>query len=142
MSKNFLVKFLSLAAAATFVFAGADQAFAGGDRIRLRCNAEGSQDISMDAKFEQRGNRLKFDASFEARAGLGFNAGQALTVIVGGVDVGQMILSDIGDIVGDLDFDTNIERNDNDVPPPGNFPEVGAGTSVVVGPLGCALQND
>ena len=118
-------------------------AFGGGhDRIRLRCDAEGVQDTSMDAKFESRDGRAKFDASFEARPGGAFSAGQVLDVKVGGVTVGQMTLFSIGDIVGDLNFDTTAQAADDDLLLPGGFPSVDQGTSVMVGPLGCALQDD
>ena len=129
---------LALALGASLpIFAG------GGDRTRLRCSAEGIQDISMDAKYEARGNRVKFDTSFEALPGLGFNAGDSLEVAIGGISLGQMRLVSIGDIVGDLNFDTTAQANDDDMPLPGQFPSnVASGTSVTVGPLGCALQQD
>jgi len=112
------------------------------DRVRLRCDAEGVQDISMDAKFESRNGRIKFDASFEAQPGVGYSAGQTLDVKVGGVSVGRMTLFSIGDIVGDLNFDTTAQANDDDLLLPSGFPSVGEATSVMVGPLGCALQDD
>ena len=144
MRTNLMQKLIWTAAAACLaaIFTASPAMAGDDDRVRLRCSADGTQDISMDAKFEARNGRAKFDASFEAQPGLGFSAGQQLDVVVGGTLVGQMTLSDIGDIVGDLDFDTNVEANDNDVPLPGDFPAVGVGTSVVVGPLGCALQNN
>ena len=118
-------------------------AFAGGqDRIRLRCDAQGVQDISMDAKFESRNGRAKFDASFEARPGGAYSAGQVLDVKVGGISIGQMTLVSIGDIVGDLNFDTTAQADDDDLLLPGGFPAVDVATSVMVGPLGCALQDD
>ena len=132
-----------LMAAAALLLAGTAPASAGGnDRIRLRCDADGTQDISMDAKFESRRGRIKFDASFEAAPGLGFSAGQSLDVIVGGTFVGRMLLADIGDIVGDLDFDTTAQADDDDLPLPGDFPALEEGTSVIVGPLGCALRDN
>lgn len=134
----------SLVLALALTLGGALPAFAGGgDRTRLRCNAQGVQDISMDAKYEARGNRVKFDASFEAMPGLGFNAGDVLDVTVGGIVVGQMTLASIGDIVGDLNLDTTAQPDDDDLPLPGEFPSnVAGGTSITVGPLGCALQQD
>jgi len=119
-------------------------ALAGGDRTRLRCDADGAGDITMDARYEARGNRDKFDASFEALAGGNFAAGDILTVSVGGNDVGGMTLTVNplnGDIEGDLEFDSQVEPNDDSIPFPGNFPAVSDGTSVVVGPIGCALED-
>jgi hypothetical protein len=115
-----------------------------GDRLRLRCDADGSDDFSMDGRFESRGSRLKFDASFEAEAGLGFEAGQVLTVSVGGKAVGEMVLfvGAGGDVEGDLNFDTSAQSDDDDLPFPTDFPEVFDGASVVVGSLGCDLDND
>jgi hypothetical protein len=108
--------------------------------IRLACSAQGAQDFSMDARYEDRRGRRKFDASFEAAQNLGFVAGQRVAVSVGGVSVGQMILTRDpanGDITGDLEFDT---RRDEGNPFPANFPNVSRGTSIVVGSLGCALN--
>jgi hypothetical protein len=42
-----------------------------------------------------------------------------------------------GDIIGDLEFDTQSDENN---PFPANFPSVGSSTSVTVGSLGCALN--
>ena len=145
MKNNTLtLKAASFIAAALLIASAAVPAVAGdNDQVRLRCDADGTQDISMDAKFESRNGRIKFDASFEARPGLGFGAGQTLDVKVGGVSVGQMTLVNIGDVIGDLNFDTTAQANDDDVPLPGGFPSgVRGGTSVMVGPLGCALQAD
>ena len=108
--------------------------------VRLACSAAGAQDFSMDARYEDRRGRRKFDASFEAAPNLGFVAGQRIDVSVGGVKVGQMILARDpanGDIAGDLEFDT---RRDEGNPFPANFPNVTRGTSIVVGSLGCALN--
>ncbi|HBK90052.1 MAG TPA: hypothetical protein DDZ68_00125 [Parvularcula sp.] len=109
-------------------------------RLRLQCTAEGATDHSISARFEQRGARRKFDASFEAAPGLGWAAGQFLTVRVGSVNVGTMRLirdAASGDIIGDLEFDTRV---DNGNPFPANFPAVRAGANVRVGPLACALR--
>jgi hypothetical protein len=108
--------------------------------VRLACAAAGAQDFSADARFEDRRGRRKFDASFEAAPNLGFLPGQRLSVAVGGVTVGQMTLARDpvnGDVIGDLEFDS---RPDERVPFPTNFPAVGSGTGVVIGPLGCALN--
>jgi hypothetical protein len=99
----------------------------------------------MDAKFESRRGRRKFDSSFEAAPGLGFAAGGTLDVVVDGVLVGQMELFQAlnGDVEGDLNFDTTAQADDDDLPFPPDFPSVDVGTSVVVGgTLGCTLQRD
>lgn len=109
-------------------------------RLRLQCTADGATDHSISARFEQRGARRKFDASFEAAPGLGWAAGQFLEVRVATVRVGAMRLirdAASGDIIGDLEFDTRV---DDGSPFPANFPAVRAGTNVRVGPLACALR--
>lgn len=113
---------------------------AGDDRLRLRCDAEGVRDISMDGRYEERRNRAKFDASFEAAPGGNFSQGDVLPVMVAGIEVGSMelIRTVNGDLEGDLEFDT---RRDEGNPFPNNFPQTGEGTSVMVGPLGCDLDN-
>lgn len=109
-------------------------------RLRIQCTAEGATDHSISARYEQRGARRKFDASFEAAPGLGFAAGQFLAVRVGATQVGTMRLirdAASGDIIGDLEFDTRVDDGN---PFPANFPAVRAGTNVRVGPLACALR--
>jgi hypothetical protein len=113
-------------------------ALAGGDRIRLQCDSQGVGDTSMDARYQERRGRAKFDGSFEAAPGGDFADGDLLTVVVGSIEVGTIALTTQlnGDIGGDIEFDT---RADELNPFPKNFPDVAAGTSVTVGPLGCAL---
>lgn len=115
-------------------------ASAGDERTRLSCDSEGAGDISMDARYEDRRNRSKFDGSFEAAPGGVFTDGDMLAVKVGGVEVGYItLLTQInGDLGGDIEFDT---RTDELNPFPESFPEVSPGTSVTVGPLGCSLQD-
>lgn len=116
-------------------------AFAGGDRTRLECDGEGvGGDFSMDARFEERRNRERFDASFEAAPGGAFAVGDNLGVSVGGVSVGEITLSALpgGDLGGDLEYDTQADEMN---PFPADFPEVADGTSVIVGPLGCDLED-
>ena len=65
-----------------------------------------------------------------------------LDVTVNGLSVGSMILDQpggIGDIVGDLDFDSTGNADDEDLP----FPAIaiGDGDVVMVGELGCALAD-
>lgn len=129
----------SLALAATFA-AAAPAAAQTATRLRIQCEADGATDHSISARYEQRSARRKFDASFEAAPGLGFAAGQFLTVTVAGVNVGTMRLirdAASGDIIGDLEFDTRVDEGN---PFPANFPKVSRGTNVRVGPLACALR--
>lgn len=109
-------------------------------RQRLQCSTDGQSDHSISARFERRGARRKFDASFEAAPGLGFSAGDFLSVSVNGVNVGSMrLIRDPrgGDIIGDLEFDTRVDDG-NPFPP--NFPAVQRGANVRIGPLACALN--
>jgi hypothetical protein len=109
-------------------------------RLRLQCSAEGATDHSISTRYEQRGARRKFDASFEAAPGIGFAAGQFLDVRVAGVRVGAMRLirdAASGDIIGDLEFDTRVDEGN---PFPATFPAVRGGTNVRVGPLACTLR--
>lgn len=111
------------------------------DRTRIECEKRGAYDTSMDARFEVRGGREKFDVSFEAAPGGYFSSGQELDVHVDYVYVGKLMLRYEGfDLQGDLEFDTNIDSvYDDSQPFPENFPEVGRGTHVTVGYLGCSL---
>ena len=115
-------------------------AMAGDDRTRLRCDSSGAGDTSMDARYEERGGRAKFDASFEAAPGGNYVDGDLLTVNAGGVEVGSIVLLTQlnGDLGGDLEFDTQADENN---PFPSDFPDVFSGTSVTAGPLGCALED-
>lgn len=109
-------------------------------RQRLQCTAEGATDHSISVRYEQRGARKKFDASFEAAPGLGWAAGSFLDVRVAAVRVGTMRLirdAASGDIIGDLEFDTRVDDGN---PFPTNFPVVQAGANVRVGPLACTLR--
>ena len=135
MALTILAMSATISAPAAFAKRGADDG-----NVRLQCNAEGARDFGMDARYESRRGRSKFDASFEAAANVGINAGQTLGVAVGGVDVGSITLTRDpfnGDIVGDLECDTQLDDSN---PFPNNFPVVGSGTSVTVGALGCALN--
>jgi hypothetical protein len=136
---NFIMGILAVG-----LMAASSSAFAGGDK--LECKAEGARDVSMDARFEQDGDRAKFDASFEAARGAGYAVGNVLQVRVGDEHVGDITLSVQlnGDLGGDLGFDNNVDRDAPDpdtVPFPANFPAVGAGTIVTIGTLGCSLQD-
>lgn len=106
------------------------------DRVRLRCDAEGSTDISMSAKWEKRGSggdaRRKFSVEFEAAPNVGFSEGDKIIVSVKGTRVGSVALDQVvgGDLVADLNYDTNPTEADAD-PFPATFPkDIGRGAKV------------
>lgn len=128
-----------LIAAVVATWASAVVSEAKDDRVRLDCESVGSRDVSMDARFEVESDRTKFDASFEAAPIGVFGDGDTLQVYVAGEYVGDMVLITQlnGDLEGDLEYDTQADEGN---PFPADFPEVGEGTSVMVGKLGCALE--
>ena len=121
------------------------------ERVRLRCDAEGATDISMSAKWERRGSgssaRRKFSVEFEAAPNVGFSEGDKIIVSVKDVTVGSVALEALvgGDLVADLNYDTNPTEADAD-PFPSTFPkDIGKGTKVQVlredsKLLGCKLR--
>jgi len=116
-------------------------AFAGSG-TRLECKAIGPVDTSMDARYEEKEGREKLSISFEAAPGGLFAAGNVLLVTLNGAFLGNMILSQpdgIGDVEGDLNFDTTADPDDQDLP----FPSivVGDGDVVMVDELGCELED-
>jgi hypothetical protein len=131
------------------ILIASNSVFAGGDRTRLECDADGINDTSMSARYENRNNgaREKFDATFEAnRARSGFEAGDTVDVFISGVatSICTITLANVGpNAVGDCEFDTNIEPGDDDgVAFPGNFPAaVTAGDVVTVGAIPCPLDD-
>jgi hypothetical protein len=118
------------------------------ERLELQCNAEGSADISMRARFEQReSGRRKFNTEFEAAPGTGFTAGQKMTVLVAGVKAGTVKLKTVlgGDVEGELELDDAAGPSDDEKPFPPDFPDVERNTKVVVkissdNVLSCRLQ--
>lgn len=132
-----LVLSLSLASAPAFAKSGSSGG-GDGDRVRLECEKESlNADDSMDARFEARRGRVKFDASYEAAPG---GTTGPLDVVVDGILVDSMDLVQIGgagDLVGDRSYDS---RADEGEPFPADFPDVGPGTIVQVGDLGCRLS--
>ncbi len=133
----------SLVLAMSLVMATAGGAAqAGGDRVECgRDSAAG--DSSIDARFEDKGDREKFSSSFEAVQGGGHMDGDVLQIKIDGETVGNITLAVLagGDLGGDLNFDTTAGPGDADSPFPANWPGAGAGTIVSVGTLGCSLQN-
>ena len=118
------------------------------DRLIRECRAEGPGDISMQARFERRDARRKFSVEFEAAPGGAFREGQRIGFLVAGENVGTRRLETVvgGDLVADLNLDTQAGPNDPDEDPfPANFPPVQRGTQVRVKAggevvLGCALR--
>ena len=133
--------------AATLLTLGlAQSAAAKGDndnRTRMECDGNAAlEDASLSAKYEQRGNREKFSVELEAQPGGSFSAGDIVQINVDGQTVGTIELFDLGDIVGELNFDTTAQADDADLPFPANFPGISAGTMVQAGTqLGCDLQS-
>jgi hypothetical protein len=117
-------------------------------RLILRCSAVGPRDISMATRYEVRPPRRKFTVEMEAAPNSGFRAGQRITFVVAGRVVGSDTLQRVvgGDLVGELNLDTQAGPNDPDEDPfPRNFPPVGKGTGVLIKAgartvLGCALR--
>lgn len=139
----------ALAAAGAASTASAEDVASSADRSRFECRAVGADDISMKARYETRGSsRRKFTNEFEADPRAGFSEGQRLIVSVDGVNVARPRLEALvgGDLVFDVNFDTNPTEADAD-PFPANFPSgVGRGTDVRVlrGErvlLGCTLRR-
>ncbi len=125
---RFSVAVAALAAAAALGAPGARAA--GGDDLRLECDAEGPNDISLHARYEERtGGRLRFSAEFEAAPGGDFSEGQRMKVSVEGVNVGSVRLRTVagGDVGGDLNL-----GDDSGKPFPDNFPTVDRGSRVRV----------
>jgi hypothetical protein len=118
------------------------------DRLIRECRAEGPGDISMQARFERRDARRKFSVEFEAASGGAFREGQRIVFVVASENVGSRRLETVvgGDLVADLNFDTQAGANDPDEDPfPASFPPIQRGTKVRVKAggevvLGCALR--
>jgi len=136
--------FLAATTAAVVVIALSTCAYAGGDRVRVRCiSVSPNADASMSANFESRGDRAKFSVSFEAAAGAGVVAGDVLAVTVNGRGVGQITAQALakGDVGAGLGLDTTAGPGDKDSPFPADFPAVASGSNVTVGSLGCTLMG-
>lgn len=135
-----LVSLFNVATAQTVEPEAAVEAAAAATDIRLSCSANGVRDFSMAGKYRLRRGSKSFGAEFEAAPTVGFRVGQVLNIAVGGVAVGRITLKRDpvnGDVIGGLEYSSN---PDDRKPFPANFPAVRAGTSVTVGPLGCALR--
>ena len=118
-------------------------AFAGDDRTRLECTSDlAREDASAKARYEEKRGQAKFSVEVEARPGGSFQAGDVLKVLVDGEMIGNLILEQgATDVVGDINFDTDLEAGDTELPFPANFPTVGSGSIVEVGAqFACDLQ--
>lgn len=147
-------KLLALSLGLAFTLGGA-AVEAKGDKTVMRCRADTGDGIaSMQARYvviENRRTRERFKASFEIAPGMGLDGdepleeGDVLPVLVKGQEVGEITLSVKlnGDLGGELDFDTKVDRDapDDTVPFPANWPGVRQGSRVEIGGLGCNLQQ-
>lgn len=137
-----------LATAALVLAAAATDASAREERLIRRCTALGAGDISMQAKFEDRGSRRKFSVEFEAATPGTFKPGDRIVFKVAGRTVGRDALVSVvgGDVVAELNLDTRGgEPGDDQKPFPPNFPTIQSGTKVTLyharkAVLGCRLS--
>lgn len=135
---------MTLAAAGNIALAG------GGTRVECD-NDSVAGDANMAARSESRGDREKFDTSFEAFPGGPYVAGDVLSVVVNETDdVGTITLGTgcdvVGDVCGELNYDSTADPDDEDDPFPAGFPAVGAGTLVQIvaadgTTIGCRLSD-
>lgn len=115
--------------------------------LRYRCNANAAPDISMASKWEVKKGRQRFQVEFEAGPATTLTAGTALTLAVGGVEVGVGTLELIGtDLVIEIQYDSKVSPSGDERAFPANFPRttIGSGTQVefrsgVTPVLGCVL---
>ncbi len=109
------------------------------DELRLEARlvaAAEHGDISGQVRFRDHGGRRQLSAQIE-----GFELGEMYDVVISGVIVGKMTIDASG--VGELDYDTNFEPNEDDpasVFPP-NFPALDGGERVDIGVLSGTLQR-
>ena len=114
------------------------------DGLRLRCGSTGVQQINLLSQYARYRNRgIVFRAQFEAENDNVFQSGDMLDVFLAGIPVGTMTLAqlDTGEVAGRIVLryapDADPQLNDVDL----HRIVVRQGSSVVVGPLGCALQS-
>jgi hypothetical protein len=127
--------------------AGVGSAAAADDRLIRRCSAEGPRDISMEARYEVRQARRKFTVEMEAAPNGAFRRGQRIVFLVAGRAVGSDTLGRVvgGDLIGELNLDTQAGPGDDEDPFPRNFPTINSGTRVQIATngnvfLGCRLR--
>ena len=140
---NLLNKIIFIATAISLI-GSSSASFARGDRTRLECTSHlVLEDASARARFEARDGRAKFNVEVEARPGGSFQAGDVLRVSIDGEIVGNLVLEQGAvDLITELEFDTDLEPGDTELPFPANFPPVSAGSVVQVGAqFACDLQD-
>jgi hypothetical protein len=142
-----MAKAVLAALAALSIVGFATPSEAGDPRTRRECRANGAGDISMSARWEVRGSgpsaRRKFTTEFEAAPGGAFAEGDRIVIRVDGANVGSERLAAVvgGDLVGDLNLDSNPREGDAK-PFPSNFPAgVGRGSQVSVLKGGAAVLS-
>ncbi len=115
------------------------------DGLRLRCGSVGKGNISMHSRYAVRGThrQLNFGAAFEAPADGRYMEGDLLDVLLAGIPVGTLMLEqrDGGHLIGVLELQQPSDRESRISDVDLRHIRVGEGTSVVVGPLGCALDH-
>jgi hypothetical protein len=118
---------------------------------RLSCDAVGTSDSNLSAKYDQRVNkkhtRTKFSVEFEATTTGGFVAGQPVVFSVDAVVVGTVPLGSVGpgDLEAELRLDSKAHGRGHKKPFPPGFPVVQAGSVVEAAvngtvALGCVLD--
>lgn len=112
------------------------------DGIRVRCGSTGMTEISLRSHYARYRNRgIAFGAVVEAQSRGLLESGDVLDVYLAGVPVGMVTMTqlDNGELAGRISLryqpDVDPSRTDVDL---GRI-VVRQGSSVVVGPLGCAL---
>jgi hypothetical protein len=103
-------------------------------RVRFRCGAE-TVDSQMDARFEDRTlpkARKTFRAAFEGTTGGALMPGAQLAVVVNSVTVGTITLAQevVGEVEGQLRFDSKGHFGKKVGPFPVTFPVIAAGSTV------------
>ena len=113
------------------------------DRGRGRCASFGVYDAEMRARYGRGGDpaQVRFRAGFEISAEGPLVEGDILSVRLAGVEIGDLMLTqnDAGTLSGSIEIHEEID-NEDDIRTLQDIP-VRRGTSVVIGPLGCALHR-
>ena len=130
-------------AAVSAVLASATPSDAKSQRVRFRCGAE-TADSQMDARLDDRTLpkvRKQFRAAFEGTAAGSLMPGAQLTVLVNSVTVGTITLGQevIGEVEGQLRFDSKGKFGKKVGPFPVTFPVVAAGSTVELQLAGATL---
>lgn len=138
MLKNKMTTYLGMAAVALMLgtLVASNPALAGGNEVRLRAEfTAAAGDLSGKADFRNRGDRQRWSVEVE-----GLTPGDMFDVMVAGQNVGTITIDNLG--MGNQEFDTNFEAGDDPATQfPANFPGLGGGEFVQVGPLSGTLQD-